>query len=128
MPNSMRPLVLAVNASLTLKFEGSANVCGSTTQTVECATLMTNRIKEDEIGSIGKPVRNVHAFAFNKDSGGLLSKRTPSGMGVSQMPNSMRAARVCGDERIIPPCVKHLKDCLHCELDQLRPQSNVLHT
>ena len=66
--------MLVVNASLTLTLEGSANVCGSTTQTVECATLMTNRIKEDEIGSIGKPVRNVHAFAFNKDSGVFLPK------------------------------------------------------
>ena len=35
---------------------------------------MTNHSKEGEIVLVAKPWRNVHAFAFNKDSGALWSK------------------------------------------------------
>jgi non-ribosomal peptide synthetase-like protein len=48
------------------------NVYGPTETTVECTTHMTNRSKEDEIALIGKPIRNVHAYACDKDTGALL--------------------------------------------------------
>jgi len=50
------------------------NVYGPTETTVECTTHLTMRNKEDEIALIGKPIRNVHAYACNKDNGALLPK------------------------------------------------------
>jgi len=50
------------------------NVYGPTETTVECTTHVADPAKEDEIALIGLPIRNISAYAVDKDSNKLVDR------------------------------------------------------